>query len=70
MEHENLGPLHLAMAFDTVTSPITTDLAINVPRYENGFLYPPDGPGIGCELNEEIVEKYAAPDISPTVIEI
>ena len=70
MEHENLGPLHLAMAFDTVTSPITTDLAINVPRYENGFLYPPDGPGIGCELNEEMVEKYAAPDISPTVIEI
>lgn len=68
MEHENLGPLHLSEALDTAKSPITDDLAVNVPRYENGFLYPPHGPGIGCELNEAAVKKLMTPGISPTVI--
>ena len=53
MPHENIGPLHIHDVFDTVSTPITDDIAINVPRYENGFLYPPDGPGLGVELNED-----------------
>jgi L-alanine-DL-glutamate epimerase-like enolase superfamily enzyme len=70
MEHENLGPIHMSSALDTAKAPITTDLAKNVPRYENGFLYPPHGPGIGCELNEEMVTKLMSPGKSPTVIGI
>jgi L-alanine-DL-glutamate epimerase-like enolase superfamily enzyme len=49
MEHENLG----------VTGPMTDDLAINVPVVENGFMIPPEGPGLGLELNEDLLEKYA-----------
>jgi L-alanine-DL-glutamate epimerase-like enolase superfamily enzyme len=49
MEHENLG----------VTGPMTDDLAINPPKVENGFMYPPTGPGLGLQLNEELLEKYS-----------
>jgi L-alanine-DL-glutamate epimerase-like enolase superfamily enzyme len=69
LEHENNGPLHLHDTYDTVSKPITDDLAKAPPRYENGFLYPPDGPGIGMELNEEVVQKLITPGKSPTVIE-
>jgi len=66
--HENLGPLHIHDIYDTVSQPVVGDLAVEVPRYENGFLYPTHGPGIGVELNEEAVERLATPGKSPTVI--
>ncbi len=47
MEHENLG----------VNGPMTDDIAKNVPLVKNGFMYPPEGPGLGLELNEELLEK-------------
>ena len=68
IEHENNGPLHLHDVLDTVSTPIKDDLAKNVPRYENGYLYPPDGPGLGVELNEEVVERLMTPGKKPTVI--
>jgi len=66
--HENLGPLHVHDIYDTVSQPIEDDLAVNVPRYENGFLYPTHGPGIGVELNEDAVAQLSTPGKSPTVI--
>jgi len=66
--HENLGPLHIHDVFETVSKPIKDDVAINVPRYENGFLYPTTAPGIGVELNEAVVSKLITPGKSPTVI--
>jgi L-alanine-DL-glutamate epimerase-like enolase superfamily enzyme len=68
IEQEAIGPLNLYNRPDTVDPPIKDDLAIKVPRYENGFLYPPDGPGLGVELNEAAVAKFATPGKSPTVI--
>ncbi len=68
MVHENLGPLHIHDVFDTVSTPIKNDVALNVPRYENGFLYPTHGPGIGVELNEPIIRQLITPGKSPTVI--
>jgi L-alanine-DL-glutamate epimerase-like enolase superfamily enzyme len=68
VEHGTLGPLHLYDITDTVSKPITNDLAVNVPRYENGFLYPPDGPGLGIELNEAIIPKVMTPGKTPTII--
>jgi L-alanine-DL-glutamate epimerase-like enolase superfamily enzyme len=68
MVHENLGPLHIHDVFDTVTKPIKDDIALNVPRYENGYLYPTHGPGIGVDLNEAAIQKLATPGKSPTVI--
>ena len=66
--HENIGPLHVHDVFDTVSTTINDDIALNVPRYENGYLYPPDGPGLGVHLNEAAVHQLATPGKSPTVI--
>jgi L-alanine-DL-glutamate epimerase-like enolase superfamily enzyme len=68
IEQEAIGPLNLYNMPDTVTIPPKDDLAVNILRYENGYLYPPDGPGLGVELNEAAVKKFATPGKSPTVI--
>jgi len=52
---ENLGPLHIHDCLDTVSEPIENDIAANLPRYENGCMYPTEGPGLGIELNEKII---------------
>ena len=57
MEHENLG----------VTGPMTDDIAKNPPKVENGYMYPPDGPGLGLELNEELLEEYSFKDLIQTI---
>ncbi len=53
--HENLGPLHIHDVFNTVTNEIHDDIAVQVPRYEGGYLYPTEGPGIGMELNPNAI---------------
>jgi len=68
LEQEALGPLHIHGVLDTVKNPIKDDLAKNVPRYENGYVYPPEGPGLGVELNEELIPKLLSPGLKPTVI--
>jgi L-alanine-DL-glutamate epimerase-like enolase superfamily enzyme len=52
---ENLGPLHIHDCLDTIKEPIKNDIALNVPRYENGCMYPTEGPGLGIELNEKLI---------------
>jgi L-alanine-DL-glutamate epimerase-like enolase superfamily enzyme len=68
LEQENIGPLHLHDLTDTVSVDIKDDLAKKLPRYEKGFLYPPEGPGLGVELNEEIVSSLISPGLKPTSI--
>ena len=68
IEQESIGPLNLYNIHDTVSGPIENDLAVKAPRYENGCLYPPDGVGLGVELNEESVEKLATPGKQPVII--
>ncbi len=68
MVHENLGPLHIHDVYDTVSQPIKNDIALKVPRYENGFLYPTHSPGIGVELNEPAIAQLITPGKSPTVV--
>jgi 2-dehydro-3-deoxyphosphogalactonate aldolase len=34
-----------------------SDILINPIKYENGFITPPIGPGLGIELNENVVKK-------------
>jgi L-alanine-DL-glutamate epimerase-like enolase superfamily enzyme len=66
--HENIGPLHVHDIYDTVSVPIKNDIALNVPRYEGGCLYPPSGPGLGIELNEAILPSLRTPGKQATVI--
>ena len=68
IEQEAIGPLNLYNIPDTVSTPLKDDLAVKVPRYENGFLYPPEGVGMGVELNEDAVKKLATPGKSPTIV--
>jgi L-alanine-DL-glutamate epimerase-like enolase superfamily enzyme len=68
IEQEAIGPLNLYNIHDTVSTPLEDDLAVKVPRYEGGFLYPPEGVGTGVELNEAAVKKFATPGKSPVVI--
>jgi L-alanine-DL-glutamate epimerase-like enolase superfamily enzyme len=57
MEHENLG----------VTGPVTYDIAKNVPKVENGYMWPPEGPGLGLELDEEHLAECAFKDLIVTI---
>lgn len=68
IEQEAIGPLNLYNRYDTVSGPIESDLAKQPPRYENGFLYPNEGPGLGAELNEDALKKLATPGKQPVVI--
>lgn len=70
LEQENNGPLHMHDRYNTVNPPITDDLAKNPPRYEDGYLYPPTGPGLGMELNEDVMKELITPGKKPTVIEL
>jgi L-alanine-DL-glutamate epimerase-like enolase superfamily enzyme len=63
--HANLGPPLLHGQFDTTNPPITTDISLNPPVYKDGFFYPPDGPGLGLELNEKMIAKLISKGKAP-----
>jgi L-alanine-DL-glutamate epimerase-like enolase superfamily enzyme len=58
---ENTGPLTVYNILNTVDEDITTDLARKLPRYEDGFMWVPEGPGLGVELNEDVIPGYLTP---------
>ena len=61
--------LILYMHGGTETKGITTDVTKEINgRIENGYLYPPKGPGLGIELNQEIIDKRHAPGINTIVV--
>jgi L-alanine-DL-glutamate epimerase-like enolase superfamily enzyme len=68
VEQESIGPLNLHNRLDTVNPPLKNDLAKVGVRYEGGHLYPPHGPGLGVELDEEFILSIVTPGRSPTVI--
>ena len=64
---ENAGPLHLHQCLNS--KDIKEDLALNPPRYEGGYLDPPEGPGLGVELNEELMLRWLTPGKKIVVID-
>lgn len=68
IEQESIGPLNLHDLIEADGGPIKDDLGLSSPRYQNGFLYPPEGNGLGVELNEEVVKKFATPGKEPVVL--
>lgn len=53
----------------TETRDITTDVTKEMNgKIEKGYLYPPRGPGLGVELSDEMVKRYAAPGVSKIVV--
>jgi L-alanine-DL-glutamate epimerase-like enolase superfamily enzyme len=54
----------------TETKEIRTDVTKEINgKIEKGYLYPPKGPGLGIELDEEMVKRYAAPGTNKIVVE-
>ena len=54
----------------TETTNITTDVTKEISgRIEKGYLYPPKGPGLGIELNEDMVNRYLAKDVGKIVVQ-
>ena len=70
IEQESIGPLNQYDLIETNGKPIPDDLGLNCPRYEKGYLYPPDGPGLGIELNEESVKKFPTPGKDPVILKL
>jgi L-Ala-D/L-Glu epimerase / N-acetyl-D-glutamate racemase len=68
IEQESIGPLNLHNLIDTTGERVVDDLGLTIPRYENGFLYPPEGNGLGIDLNEDAVKKFATPGKSPFLL--
>lgn len=53
----------------TETKGITTDVTREINgRIEKGYLYPPKGPGLGIELDQDAVDRYLAPGVSKIVV--
>jgi L-alanine-DL-glutamate epimerase-like enolase superfamily enzyme len=67
IEQESIGPLNMLNVPDTVRPGMKDPLGKTLLRYEGGFLYPPDGPGLGIELREEALQELATSGKKPTV---
>ena len=53
----------------TETKGITTDVTKEINgKIEKGYLYPPKGPGLGIELNQDIVNRHLASGINTIVV--
>jgi L-alanine-DL-glutamate epimerase-like enolase superfamily enzyme len=54
----------------TETKDITADVTSEINgRIEKGYLYPPKGPGLGIEVNWEIVDRYRSLGVDKMVVE-
>jgi L-alanine-DL-glutamate epimerase-like enolase superfamily enzyme len=58
---ENCGPLTVHDVFE-IDGPVENELALNTPRYKNGQMFAPEGPGLGIELNEDFIASHLTPD--------
>jgi len=59
LAHANFHAVIHYNTFDTTNiSNVEGDIVIKPMKYKDGFFYPPDGPGLGIELNEKNVPKF------------
>lgn len=70
LEQENVGNLVVHDQYETVENPITDDLGPNpgFPRVEDGEMHPPEGPGLGCKLDDDLLEEYITDGKEPVTI--
>lgn len=55
--NESTGPLTIHGVWESKDIQPGSDIALNVPRYEAGYTYPNEGPGLGIELNEAFLVR-------------
>jgi D-galactarolactone cycloisomerase len=53
-----LNPIEPILEYDQSSHPFRQDLIFNAINIEDGIVKIPDGPGIGVEINREVIERY------------
>lgn len=66
---ESCGPLSIHDVYQLDGGPVTGEVASTTPRYENGRMFAPEGPGLGIELNDEFVREHTSTDLPVRVVE-
>jgi L-alanine-DL-glutamate epimerase-like enolase superfamily enzyme len=64
----NFFPMAFHDTFDTTGTLTREDIVVKPMAYKNGYFYPPDGPGLGLELNEKALPKFITPGRSSITI--
>jgi L-Ala-D/L-Glu epimerase len=57
-DHDVFFPVLMANSFDTTKPAAPVDIVKNPQVYKDGYFYPPEGPGLGLELDEKALPKY------------
>lgn len=70
IEQESIGPLNMLNVPSTTIPGLKDPLGKTLLKYENGYLYPPEGPGLGIELREEALKELATKGKSPTSVSL
>lgn len=52
---ESIGPLMIHGTMESKNIAPGTDIALNIPKFEQGLAYPNEGPGFGIDLNESFL---------------
>jgi L-alanine-DL-glutamate epimerase-like enolase superfamily enzyme len=66
--HANFFPLSFHDTFDTTKELTREDIVVKPVAYKDGYFYPPEGPGIGLELNEKAIPRHITKGMSPITI--
>lgn len=66
--HENLGPLIIHGQWENAEETIHNDIALNVPIFKDGKLYPNEGPGYGVDLNEDFIATHITPGKQTAIV--
>ena len=45
----------------TVSDPMWFDLPVQQPRIADGYMFCPQQPGLGIDLNDEVIDKWRVP---------
>ena len=64
---ENCGPLSIHDVFES-DGRLDNEVALNGPRYENGRMFAPEGPGLGIELNEDFIASHISRGYATRVV--
>ena len=68
--NESTGPLTIHGVWESKDIPAGADIALNVPRFENGVTYPNEGPGLGIELNEDFLLRNGTVGKQPQIVSL
>jgi len=66
-DHDVFFPVLMYNTFDT-TKKVDVDIIKNPMKYKDGYFYPPEGPGIGLELNDAALPKYITKGKSVVIV--